>query len=273
MYTFSQLLTFSAIGAALLLSPSAVAQVGLGLSPLRLELTATPGLSRTDSLSISNESATPMHIRANTLDFWIDDDQQPQFSASGPGSNEHSCRNWLRLNPVEFDLAPNEHRLVRYSMRYPDQLAEGSFHCAASFTTSPQPSETPMGMSTNVRLITTFYATQGHPRPAARVLNVRFAPPTDPTKASRQAIVQVENTSSTYFRVIGNLEVRNQADALIESVPFQAIPVLPNRVQPFTIALTSAYEPGQTIRARVDIGDGEIQEIHVRQAPAQPVLQ
>ena len=272
MYTYFKLHFNGALGVLLMLASPAVAQVGLGLSPLRLELATKPGQTQTDSLLLSNESTTAVHIRATTLDFSIDDEQQPQFTVAGPGEDSHSCRNWLKLNPVEFDLAPQEHRLVRYSLRYPDQLNEGSFHCAAGFTTSPQPGEGALGMVTNVRMITTFYAVHGKPKPEAKVASMRFLPPDDVSAAKRKVVVQIENSGSTYFRVLGALEVNDEAGLVLETVPFPAIPVLPNRTQPFAVALKTDYAPGQMIRARVDVGSGEIQDVYVRATPAQPAL-
>ena len=273
MHNFFKLHVNGPVAAAFLFALPAAAQVGIGLSPLRVELPAVVGQTKTQSLSISNESPTSVHIRANTLDFRIDDEEQPQFSSTGLENSPHSCRKWLKLNPVEFDLAPNEHKTIRYSFRYPDQLDEGSFHCAASFTTSPQPGEGQIGMATNIRLITTFYAVNGRPKPSARVTSVRFAPPADNSVANRNAVLNIENTSSTYFRVNGTLEVRDASDSVIETAQFRAIPILPDRVQPFTFPLKTASAPGQTMRARIDIGDGEIQEINVRAAPGSPALQ
>ena len=273
MLNFSKLHVNGALGAVLMLASPAVAQVGLGLSPLRLELATKPGQTQTESLSLSNESAATVHIRASTLDFWIDDDQQPQFTAAGLSETGHSCRNWLKLNPTEFDLAPQEHRIVRYSIRYPDQLSEGSFHCAAGFTTSPQPGEGALGMVTNVRMITTFYAVHGHPKAEAKVASMRFLPPDDAAIAKRKVVVQIENSGSTYFRVLGSLQVNDETGLVLETVPFPAIPVLPNRMQPFAVALKTEFAPGQMIRARVDIGNGEIQDVYVRATPAQPAVQ
>ena len=273
MYNFVKLHLDGYLAAAFLFAIPAAAQVGIGLAPLRVELPAAAGQTKTQALSISNESPTVVHIRANTLDFRIDDEEQPQFSSAELENGPHSCRKWLRLNPVEFDLAPNEHKVIRYSFRYPDQLEEGSFHCAASFTTSPQPGEGVIGMATNIRLITTFYAVNGRPKPSARVTAVRFSPPADNSVANRNAVLQLENTGSTYFRVNGTLELRDASDSVIETARFRAIPVLPDRVQPFTFPFKTASAPGQTMRARIDIGDGEIQEINVRAAPGSPALQ
>jgi hypothetical protein len=79
MYRPSHVYSRSSLALSLLFlslaSSSAFAQVGLGLTPLRMELKARPGETYSDTVTISNESDAATRIRVSLLDFWIDDNQ------------------------------------------------------------------------------------------------------------------------------------------------------------------------------------------------------
>ena len=74
MYTDTHLYSYRALGAGLLLAFAQVlsAQVGLGLSPMRLEMKVTPGLQQSGVLILSSDSGDKVRVRAEALDFWID---------------------------------------------------------------------------------------------------------------------------------------------------------------------------------------------------------
>jgi hypothetical protein len=48
-----------------------------------------------------------------------------------------STKKWPSLNPMEIDLEKRGALMVRYTLRLTADLPEGSYNCAASFSTLP----------------------------------------------------------------------------------------------------------------------------------------
>jgi len=76
------------------------AQLGLGLAPMRVELRMAPGQQYSGSLKLSSESDGRARVRAEMLDFNIDDKATPQFERDLPQEAAYSCKKWLSLNPM-----------------------------------------------------------------------------------------------------------------------------------------------------------------------------
>src|ERR1700719_1178944 len=122
--TIAALLT---LGAA----PDLAGQVGLGLVPMRLEMKLAGGQQQSGVLNLTNDSAGRVRIRAEVLDFYVDDNATPQFVRSAP-SAAYSCQSWLTLNPMEMEVDSNAQALVRYTIKAPAGSPERGYHCAAA---------------------------------------------------------------------------------------------------------------------------------------------
>src|SRR5207245_1506044 len=86
--------------AALLALPLG-AQVGLGLTPMRMEFPATGGRAYNGTLSLNNSSAHRVRVKTEILDFYVDENQTPQFQPDVPAEAVYSCRRWVSVNPME----------------------------------------------------------------------------------------------------------------------------------------------------------------------------
>src|SRR5689334_9193104 len=118
-------------------APLAQAQLGLGLAPMKIELKMAPGQVYSNTLKLSSGAGDKLRVRGETLDFQVDDKATPQFERNLPQEAAVSCKTWLTLNPVEIELEKDGFLMVRYSLRVPASAAEGSYACAAGFTTLP----------------------------------------------------------------------------------------------------------------------------------------
>src|SRR5438093_13147919 len=95
------------------------AQVDVGLSPMRVEFPATAGKGYSGSLALTNAGSAKARIRAELLDFYVDETTTPQFIPNVPAEAEHSCRRWLSVNPMELEVGPRSQTVVRYAVRVP----------------------------------------------------------------------------------------------------------------------------------------------------------
>ena len=258
--TLAILLVLFALGSA----RPAWAQLGLGLVPMRLELKMAPGQQYSGSLKLSSESGGRVRIRAEALDFDIDAAATPQYERDLPQEAASSCKKWLSLNPMEIEIEKGGFLNVRYTFRLPADLPEGSYNCAAGFSTlAPAEQVTGMGMRMAVRIVAAMYIVVGSPtvRGMLKEIKLEPAPPTkDQKEGGWQAVVVLENQGVMYFRPVGKLEVLDAAGKPVETADFPSLPVLRERDQRFLFPLKTHLEAGHyQLRASVDIGTGEIQ--------------
>jgi hypothetical protein len=251
------------VAAGTVFSGAAQAQVGLGLSPLRVEAEARPAGVVSGPLTLSNESPARVRFRAELLDFYIDDSATPQFSRGFARESEYSCRNWLSLNPMEAEIEPGNNVTVRFTLSLPPNTASRGYHCAAGFTTLPtaEQAATGMGLRTAVRMVTAFYVSTGSPAIEAGLTGLRVEQTGDPKNPVWQAVVILKNWGRRYFRPEGEIELLDSAGKVVESVKVPSMPVLPNREQRLPVPLKTALRQGEyRLRALVSLGTPEVHE-------------
>ena len=205
-----------------------------------------------------------MRVRAETLDFYIDNTLTPQFGASYEQEAKLSCREWLQINPREFDMEATATTRVRYTLRVPSGISEGEYHCGAGFVTLPPVSEsaTPMGVRMAVRAVTALYVIIGNPssRPLLKDLSLKALP-----NGTWEASALFENQGLRSFRIKGFLEVLDADDRPIEQAEYAPVPVLPQREQVFPFPLKTSLSPGTyLLHTQADVGLPAVLEGSVR---------
>jgi len=242
------------------------AQLGLSLAPMRVELRMMSGQQYSGSLQLTSNSDAKTRIRAEVLDFDIDASTTPQFERDLPQESPYSCKKWLSLNPMEIEVEPSGVLPVRYTLQLPAGLPEGSYNCAAGFTTLPKAGQAGgTAMQVAVRVVAAFYVVVGSPQIRGRLkeISLESAPAgSNPNaQAGSQAVVVLENSGEMYFRPTGNFELLDGQGKVVETAAFKSLPVLRERSQRFLFPLKARLEAGNyKLRARVDIGTDEIQE-------------
>jgi len=234
--------------------------------PMRVELHMTPGQEYSGALKISNQSGAKTRVRGEVLDFMIDDKTTPQFERDLPREAAYSCKKWLSLNPMEIELDSGGAMNARYTLRAPTGITEGSYNCAAGFTTLPSAEQATagIGMRMAVRIVAAIYVVVGSPPVRGGLKEFKLeavAPAKDSKEGGWQAVVVLENQSQMYFRPTGKLEVVSDKNQVVETEDFTPLPVLRERSQRFVFPLKVHLAPGHyKLRAHIDIGTGEIQE-------------
>jgi hypothetical protein len=265
MYTYTHIFSYRALITALLVAfaPVLPAQVGLGLSPMRLEMKLKPGLDQSGVLTLSSDSGDKVRVRAEALDFWIDQAQTPQFESTLPAEARFSCRNWVSVNPVETEVAPFKQVNIRYTVRVPANIeAPRGFHCAIGFTTLPTEAEAGgTGIKTAVRVVSAFYVVIGNPGIEGEFKELKLIHSTEGDKPHWVGEVVIENHCLTHFRPVGELSLLDSEGKTLESVALTPLPALPQRQQRYIVPFTTDLAPGTyTLRARVDFGANVIEE-------------
>ena len=241
------------------------AQVGLGLAPMRIELRMAPGQQYSGSLKLSSESDGKVRVRGDLLDFNVDAQATPQFERDLPQEAAYSCKKWLSLNPMEIEIDKHGALMVRYTLHLPVDVPEGSYNCAAGFTTLPAAQEAAgMGMRMAVRVVAAFYVVVGSPPVLGKLKKIALEPLPSGKESEPEgwrAVVVLENSGIMYYRPTGKLEVLDADGKVVEAADFPSLPVLRQRDQRFLFPLKTHLDVGHyKLRTRVDLGTGEIQE-------------
>ena len=235
----------------------AAAETGLALAPMRVEIQLSPGGQHTDSLRLSNDSTGPSRVRAELLDWYLDETLTPQFSENYEPEKAFSCRQWLQVNPREMDMTEGGAQRVRYTVRVPEGTPAGEYHCGAGFVTLPpiRQADTPIGMFIAVRAVAAIYVVVGSAssQPSMKELGLRS------NEGGWEAVALFENQGSRHFRVQGFIELTDARGQVVEKVEYPYMPVLPKRQQIFPIRLKTELAPGTyTLRSHADVGLPEI---------------
>ena len=238
-------------------------ELGLALAPMRVEIKIPAGGQYTDSLRLSNDSDGPSRVRAEMLDWYLDETMTPQFSEHYPQEKSYSCRDWLQINPREMDLVSNGAFRVRYTVRVPAETPAGEYHCGAGFVTMPpvNPDTPPMGMRIAVRAVAAIYVVVGNPtsEPAMKDLSLRN------TEDGWEAVALFENQGLLHYRIQGFVEVQDVNGNLVARVDYPQVPVLAMRSQLFPIQLKTALKPGiYVLHSQADVGLPETLEASTR---------
>ena len=247
------------------------AQMGLGMSPMRVDFELSPGAVQSGVLMLANTTPLAVRVVGQTLDFYLDQTATPQFEREFKQEAEFSCRSWLVVNPMDTELNPNAQVPVRYTIRVPQSATARSYHCAIGYTTQPAASQPKnIGLRTAVQIVSAIYVVVGKPALEGTVKDLRLEYASDPKSSGWRAVVTINNAGLMHFRPVGDLDVLDRNGAVVETAHFIPLPVLPKRDQNFVFPLKLAAGEGRyTLRVRVDLGANEIQEATANVVAAQ----
>jgi P pilus assembly chaperone PapD len=234
------------------------AELGIAMSPMRVEVKVAAGDQYTDALGVTNDADSPIRVRGELLDFSIDETMTPQFEDIIEREAKYSCRDWLQINPREMDMKPNETVRARFTVRVPAGTPQGEYHCGAGYISLPpiQKDNSRIGVQIAVRAVAAIYVYVGEPKSAPKFSGITVKPSGN---GMLVAEALMENEGQRHFRVNGFMEVKDAAGNIVERLDYPTIPVLPGRKQPFPLALRTTLAPGNyTLRSQTDIGLPEV---------------
>jgi hypothetical protein len=108
------------------------------VDPPKLSLSIKPGEKKSGYIHITNTSKKDIiHIKAYSLDVIYLPDGSNDFVPLS--STPWSLKDWLKINPNEFYILPNQEQIVRFQVKLPPE-AKGGFYGVIFFEmNSPQP--------------------------------------------------------------------------------------------------------------------------------------
>jgi hypothetical protein len=150
----------AAVGLAFALLIPTTAQsieVGLEVTPGRLEISVPSGATYNIPLSVRNSSFDTVHVQATMTDFGLGTNGAYQFSRVGTRSN--SLLKWAAIRPREFDLSPGNVQQVQLTVQLPQSAAlSGEYAGIVFFQTRPQ-RRRGMAVAFSLRVASKIYET------------------------------------------------------------------------------------------------------------------
>jgi hypothetical protein len=234
------------------------AQVSVEVSPLRAELTAGPGSTTTQGITVTNAGKEPVRVRATLTDWELSRDGAPQFE-SAVENGPFSATSWVRVAPPEQVVEPGKEATVRYSLSVPATVQPGGYRTGILFEFGPASGD-PVGRGREVlfksRIATLIYINIGQPPIAAELTDLR-----NRTLGQQTLIVAtVRNTSRRYVRTKGTLVVLDPSGKAVREVPVPDVPLLPESEREVVMAVVDpdkklTLAPGDyRVELRLDVG-------------------
>ncbi|MGE5574142.1 MAG: hypothetical protein ACM3ZU_14180 [Bacteroidota bacterium] len=113
------------------------AQISISLTPLLIELTASPGETKTFDILLINESkAVSGHFRVFTAD--IEERRDGDYRVVEDGQSKYSCAKWIKLSKEEASLGPGEALSVTGKLTIPRGNNYGGRYAAVIFELAPE---------------------------------------------------------------------------------------------------------------------------------------
>jgi len=199
---------FCTIAALFLLSLSAWAQTGVGVSPPRQMLTAEPGATVKGMVVVDHPgSDAPMKVKVSLSDVIVQPDGNLMYLA--PGSIPQSAAKWLTIPEVSFPLMPKESHELRYSLAIPQSAKPGTYWAVIFFESGPlqEASEKGIGVKMRVRVGHVVYVNVGEVTQKGNIEGIRYQPAA--AKTHPQLRVKFNNTGNGLMRLSGFVELKD----------------------------------------------------------------
>lgn len=230
-------------------------QVFFGISPIRVEHEGKPGDSLTDIFYLRNNATAPIRLKVYTENWRLQEDGVPVFI--GSQLVPYTCREWIKVNPQDFRLMPNEVKSVRYTIAIPPDASPAGYHASVSFESVPDlsPDKKVSRMIITGKIAAAVYVKVGKVVPVARVLDLKFVK----DKEVSNVVLSIKNPGNTHFRTQGRVEIFDVSGKKTLEVEIPNEVVLPESQREIKCPLQKKLPPG-TYKAfcRLDIGRAEL---------------
>lgn len=211
------------------------------ISHIEFDLALPRGASETLAFQLINNEADPLEIQISLADW--DRDLHGENRFYPPGTLPRSAAGWLSVSPLRFDLARNEQKDVRFSLRVPRDI-EGTYWAAILVEASPKQTQPQPGTTVVVRrrfAVKIFETPPGTGRRDGRItmLDVRGLNPPN-------AWIEFENRGTVHVqRVSGRIEIRDERGSTVDKIEFDSFPTLPGAKR--QLKVTSGRKKGDLL--------------------------
>lgn len=207
---------FVALGlsVAVLLPQSAGSMdVGIAVTPAKLEVSIPAGATYNLPITVQNSSGDPAHVQASLVDFGVGLSGEYRFMRVGSGP--YSLLRWAAIRPREFDVPQGTTQQVQLTISIPQQSGlSGEYGGIVFFQTRPSRSNARNGVVFSVRVASKIYETI----PGTAKLDGAIAKMSAASSSKGESYrVLFKNTGNTHVYLHGQLSVQ-RGNSVVEQV-------------------------------------------------------
>lgn len=215
--------------------------VGITVTPLTFELTATPGETIKNAVRVTNPTQGSL-----IFDMEVED-----FTAVGEGGEvivetsadeTFSMRKWIRTIPQQFTIEPGQTQVVEFAITVPENAEPGGHYGTILATVKGSIGVT--GAATAPKVGSLVLLTVSGP--IREELFVReFRVPSFSEYGPIPFTVRLENTGSVHVKPIGFVTISDFSGEKVIDIPFPQKRVLPGNTRKIDLAWEKKYPIGK----------------------------
>jgi len=223
-------------------------QVSFTIAPLIQEITVSPGVTRNFRLRVftgPGEQAE-MHFLVYPADFRLNKEGKIDFFE--PGSIKRSAAPWIKIDPAEFTMKPNEKKDIKVELNIPRNVS-GGYYAAILVHLIPEiPPEMKIGTIRTWRMASIVEVTVAgwrKPRAEISISELKVEPSSEEKNLTFTATI--ENKGDIHVRGEGSLAITTREGRRLVELPLKAGrgTVFPESMRDFKAVLERELPPGE----------------------------
>ena len=168
-----------------------ISYAGIGVSPENIEMMAAGGSETKGSYAVVNDADTPIHVKVDAED-WL---------KMRMGKTSIPVEQWLKIDPMEFDIGPKESTKVDYVIT-PPQGQEGELAAMVYFGTTSKEGAFNITSRFGVSI---YVAIENTIKLGCKIGNIMVA-----RDKKIDFGIEVENSGNVHIRPTGNIEITGE---------------------------------------------------------------
>lgn len=230
---------------------------GLGIRPMRLEMEAVPGKSKTASFIIESPPSD-VDVRGRLLlslsDWAIREDTSVTYHDAG--TQQKSASNWIIFSPSDVNIASGQERLVRVTANVPEGTPPGVYTSAIFVQERPPAREPRKGEQLvffRFRYAVTLYVIVQPVSGKGEIADFLLAR----DSGGMRLVCQLKNTGTRHLRPSISWFLRSGAEEVIAEKNVETTVLLPSATTREILQIPTLPPGEYEIEAQVDFHDGQ----------------
>lgn len=235
---------------------TASAQVGISLFPIKFRIEVEAGKTYSDTITVINPNDFSIGVQPEVENLNVGDEGSIDLIDT---DIPHGLTAWISINRTSFDLGPQEHRQIPFSVSVPINGEPGGHYGAILFRSMAPSGATESGVGISGRIGSVFLVDV----PGETSKTGSISDFTGPTSFIARGPVdfsfKVNNTGNTHFDPEGKITLTGPFIGKVE-VPFESRVVFPNHGRTFKASWPIRYVFGPiTANLNINIPDSGAQ--------------
>ncbi len=227
------------------------------IDPSRTELTINPGEKKNSYVTVTNtHESDSVSIRAYVQDLIYLPDGSNDFVKAG--STPWSCAEWIKINPDEFYLLPDQEKVVKFQVKVPPEASGGYYGVIFFEVLSKSAQQEASSANVAVRIGSLVLVDiAGTAQYSAKITDLSVVESVEEDSSGLDISCIVKNSGNILIRPTGTMQILDAAG--VEESNLKLNPneggILPGTSRKFNISIDEDLEEGKyEVRSLIDYG-------------------